>query len=144
MHAEHKCRKLRVGTIEYLPGLSKLVLRWHFWRKVAHREQGRFGNTAHLQSTTKCLQITSCDVSLAFAIDYLKTSNLDYLLPKKQHYSLSENFINSSSERKEKLKALRKQEKLKAKWKKHITYFGKSRMISMSEIECVKESFIIK
>ena len=82
-------------------------------------------------------------MSLASAIDRLKTENLDYVCRKKQHSSLRENFVNSSLERKKEPKALRKREKLKSKWKKHRLVFGKSRMKSISEIECVKDGFII-
>ena len=130
--AENKHRKLRVTAIECSPELSKLILRRKFQCKLLHYKQGRFNNTAHLQSTSKYLHITSYNNPLVLSIGRLKTSKLYYLHFKKHK------FINSAPERKEEIKVLRKRENLKAKWKLHRLDFGKSRMNSMSEIQCAK------
>ena len=132
-----------VVAIEYSPELSKLGLTWHFWINEVHHKQRRFGNTKCLQSTEKYLQIISNNVPLASVIDCLKTENLDYLPHKKQHSVLRDTFINSSPERKEELKTLRKRENLKAKWKKHRLAFSKSKMNSISEIEWEKDGLSI-
>ena len=75
-NAEKKRRKLRVGAIERSLELSKLGLRWNFWRKALHNDQGRFGNTVCMQSTAKYLQINSCNMPLASSIDRLNTARL--------------------------------------------------------------------
>ena len=97
--AENKHRKLRVTAIECSPELSKLGLRWQFYRKVLHHEQGYFNNTSHFKSTAKYLHITSYNIPLAVAIESLKRAKLDYLRFKKQHSTLRDKSINSIPER---------------------------------------------
>ena len=57
---------------------------------------------------------------------------------------ICDKFVNSSPERKEDFKALRKKEKVKVKWRKHNLTFGKSKMNSMSEVEHVIDGVLIR
>ena len=141
---EKNYRKLRAHIIEFSPELSKLGIRWKFWRKVVYHKQGRFGNTEHLQATAKHLQINSYKMHLASTIVRLKNAKLDYLHHKKQHTTLRDKYVNSSLERKEELKTLRKREKSKNKWKRCRLDFGKSRKNSTSEVEREKEGVIVR
>ena len=83
-------------------------------------------------------------MSIASAVDYLKTVKYNYLRFKKQHSILYYKFIKLNPERKEDLKALRKKEILKVKWKKCKLAFDKSRMNSTSEVECLKDGLLIR
>ena len=124
-NAEKICRKLRTGSIENLPELSKLGLRCKFWHKVVHHKKELFKNAKCLQSTANVLEIISCNVPLVSTIVCLKKTKNNYLHFKKKKSVLRDKFIKLNPKKKEDLKALRKKEKLKEKWKKHKLTFGK-------------------
>ena len=124
--------------------ILELGLRWHFWNKEEHHKQGRFKDTKFIQSNEKQLQMFSCNIPLSSAIDHLKTENHDCLLFRKQHSSLRDKLTNSNPERKEELKALRKKEKLKAKWRKCKLAFGKSRISLIAEVDCLKDGALVR
>ena len=55
LSAEKVCRKLRTGTVSYSLELSKLGLKWRFWRKVVYFKQGRFFDEIYLERTIQRL-----------------------------------------------------------------------------------------
>ena len=79
--AERGCRKLRTGAVDYSLILSKLGLRWRFWRKVTHYYQKRFFDLEYLRKVASYLQIDSfLSVPVAQCIFYLKEAKVEYLI----------------------------------------------------------------
>ena len=57
LSAEKVYRKLKTGAVSYSPELSKLGLKWRFWRKVIHFKRGRFFDEMYLERIAEFLWI---------------------------------------------------------------------------------------
>ena len=94
LQAEHKCRKLKTGNIEFSPTIQHQRNLIRFWKLIQSRRLGKKVDTKYLSRWERKLNLQNTfHTPLDTIKSNIKTALQQYLLLKKEHSSLRDEWI---------------------------------------------------
>lgn len=140
LHAEKKCRKFRMGEVDYSPEVSKASEVWCAWRLALKVAEGAEHKRKELSHLARKWKININDLRDRWSIKMsIERSRREYLDIKVQQTKLRKTYLEDAGRI-----AQWKKEEQKRQFKRCNSTFGKQRMKSINKVEFKEEGVLVQ